>query len=307
MQNLPFFWPTKTLIIDDNKYFLDEIQEMLNDNDSYIFFTNPREALEYLANHTVPLDWYIDTPISIEQGVAQYNINYDTIQSIVSNKTRHQMVSNIIVDYHMPSMSGIEFCKLAVKDKFLRKTLLTASLGYSQVIKNLNQQTINGFIDKKDISTNGLLKKHINIEQSKYFLQMARFIIETLTFDNPCSAVLSIEYYKIINKIIKELDIKEYYLLNKSGLYLMLGSDYKEYYVFLFSEEDIQEMSIEAQDQDLKKEVCLALNNKEQAICYYNQDNSSCWPEYREWEKYLFPLNNVLIESKNYYYSIVNK
>ena len=29
MQNLPFFWPTKTLIIDDNKYLLDEIQEML--------------------------------------------------------------------------------------------------------------------------------------------------------------------------------------------------------------------------------------------------------------------------------------
>ena len=26
MQNLPFFWPTKTLILDDNKLFLERVQ-----------------------------------------------------------------------------------------------------------------------------------------------------------------------------------------------------------------------------------------------------------------------------------------
>lgn len=307
MQNLPFFWPTKTLILDDNKLFLEGLKEMLDNDDSYIFFSDPKEALNYLADYTVQLDWYINTPISLEQGVAQYNINYDLIQSIVSNEKRFNLVSNVIVDYHMPSMSGIDFCKLVAKDKFLRKTLLTANMDYSQAIKNLNDQTINGFIDKKDISKNGLLKKHVGIEKITYFSQRANFIIEALAFENQSIAVLSVEYNKIINQIIHDLNIKEYYLLSQSGLYLMIDEDCMEYYIFLFSQEDIQEMALEAQDQGLESNICLSLETQEKAVCYYNRDNSSSWPECSKWGEYLAPLKKFLVADRDYYYAIINK
>lgn len=307
MQNLPFFWPTKTLILDDSKVFLEEIKEMLDHNENYIFFTDPEEALDYIDSQIIKLDGYINSPISTEESLSQYNLNYNLIQSITANDKRFNLVSNVIVDYHMPQMSGVDFCKLAANDKFLRKTLLTSSMDYSKVIENLNDQIIDSFIDKKNISQNGLLKKHIDKEQRNYFLKSGNFIIEALDFDNSKSAVLSKEYNRIIKKIIFDLNINEYYLLNKSGLYFMISKNLIKYYIFLFSQDEIEEMALEAQDQELNENVCLALQNREKAVCYYSKNNSSSWPDYKDWEKYLYSLEEFSIANKNYYYAIVDK
>ena len=157
MQNLPFFWSTKTLILDDDEMFLSELKKSLGNDHQYIFFTSPNDAQEYLSKQDFHLDWYINGLVTTKEGEGGYNINYDFIPSVALDNSRLNIVSNIVVDYYMPTISGIDFCKKIEKYRFLRKTLLTSSIDSSETIENLNYQTINSFIDKRDISKKDLL------------------------------------------------------------------------------------------------------------------------------------------------------
>jgi len=307
MQNLPFFWSTKTLILDDDEMFLSELKEVLGNNHNYICFTDPIKAVEYLAKQDFCLDWYTNGSVTTEEGRGGYNINYNYIPSAILNNNRLNIASNVIVDYNMPTMSGIAFCKQIEQYRFLRKTLLTSSIESSEAINNLNCQIINSFIDKRDISKKGLLINHIKKQEEIFFATTGRLVTESLFIENNKHPFLSKEYSAIIRRILIDYKIEQYYLVSKSGVYLMIDSDSKEYYVFLLSSDSIKEMSLEAEDNNLGQEMCDALNNKEKAICFYDKDNTSDWPVFNKWEKYLYPVQSFRINNSEYYYSIVGK
>lgn len=305
MYNIPFYWPTKTIILDDDRMFLAEMKELLGQSNRYIFLTDPKDAIKYLDNSKISFDWYINNPVALNSKTAQYDIDYESIQLIRNKVARFDLVSTIIVDYHMPEMSGIDFCKYLDNNKYLRKTLLTSNTDYQQAVKYLNQQIINSFIDKRDINQENLFKDHIKEEEYKYFLKRGRFILEAISLNNPTHPLLSFEYHEIISNIITKYSIQECYLIDHSGIYLMLDNQSTEYLIYLYSEDDINEMASEAEDNSLEKEVCYFLKNKKKALCYYNQ--GLAWPNYEYWAAYLFPVQKFVIGNDDYYYSVVRK
>jgi len=307
MKNLPFFWPTKTLILDDDSFFLEELKEILDKNPQYIFFTNPKEAIAYLDKQTFQMNWYIKNPVATKIEESHYDINYDLIPSVISNDQRFNLVSNVIVDYHMPTMSGVEFCQQIKSNKFLRKTLLTSSIVLSEAIENLNSQTINSFVDKKTISKKDFLKNYIMEQEVDYFSNVTSLIAESILIENPEHPFLSKEYNNIISNIISDYKIQQYYLVNKSGTYLMIDSNNVRYNVFLLSSDEIEEMELEAKDNNLDKAIYLTLKTKNKAICFYDRNNASNWPDFSQWENHLHPVKNFAIGGNKYYYSIVKQ
>lgn len=307
MKNLPFFWSTKTLILDDDSFFLEELKEILGKKPQYIFFTNPKEAIAYLDKQDFQMNWYIKNPVSTKMEESHYNINYDLIPSVIANDQRFNLVSNVIVDYHMPTMSGVEFCQQIQSYKFLRKTLLTSSIDLSEAIKNLNSQTINSFLDKKTISKKDFLKNHITEQEIDYFSNVTSLITESILVESNEHPFLSKEYNNIINNIILDYKIQQYYLVNKSGTYLMVDSNNNRYNVFLLSDDDIEEMELEAKDNNLDKAIYLSLKSKSKAICFYDRNNTSDWPHFSQWKNHLHPIKAFSIGGNKYYYSIVRQ
>ena len=307
MKNLPFFWSTKTLILDDDSFFLEELKSVLGKNPQYVFFTNPKEAKAYLDNQNFQMNWYIKNPVATKIEESHYDINYDLIPSVISNDQRFNLVSNVIVDYHMPTMSGVEFCQQIQSKKLLRKTLLTSSIDLSEAIENLNSQTINSFIDKKTISKKNFLKNHIMEQEVDYFANVTSLIAESILIENPEHPFLSKEYNDIISNIISDYKIQQYYLVNKSGTYLMIDSNNIRYNVFLLSGDDIEEMELEAKDNNLDKAIYLSLKTKNKAICFCDRNNTSDWPHFSQWDKHLHLVKNFAIGSDKYYYSVVKQ
>jgi CheY-like chemotaxis protein len=305
MNILPIYWKTKTIILDDDIYFLEELKELLSaEEEGFIFLNDPIKALDYVNTQHSEIDWYINPKDPLQFGKMNYEVNYDLICSMMHDKSRLDSISCIVTDYQMPQMNGIEFYKKIHRNEIFRKILLTASMPYFEVIQLLNQQVIDSFIDKKDISKRQLFLEHLNREKYNFFQSKSRFIIESIQISSPNSPYLSNEYTKVLANILAKYGIIEYYLLNQYGWYLLINNLGQQYYFFFFSEEDINEMAIEAKENIQDQKIFMSLQSYNNALCYYDMKSAGAWPEYNLWASYLKPVEKCRIGDVNYYYAI---
>jgi CheY-like chemotaxis protein len=151
MSLLPFFWPTQTLILDDDELFIVELKEIYKDKKNIIFSTSTIDSLNYLSNLQFDNQWYKHL---LDYGYYEkklYDIDYKKICNNIYSPERFKQVTTIIVDHNMPSMSGIEFCTKVAQYSNANKILLTANMDYKQAVNHLNQSIINEFYIKQDI------------------------------------------------------------------------------------------------------------------------------------------------------------
>lgn len=304
---LPFFWSTKTVILDNDELFIEEIKELLGaKSEQFIFFTDPVTALEYINNQKINSDCFITVEKQFDSETIYFNTNFNLIKDIILDSNRYDIISNIIVDYHMPVMTGIEFC-LKIKNKSIPKTLLTASMHQDDIINNFNENTINGFIDKKNIIKYNYLENYIAHTNKKYFQTKASFIVNAITASYSAHPILFSEYNEIIKEIIINHKIKEYYLLNYSGSFIMIDTNSVFHYLFLFTKEEVDEFAAETLVNNAGINASLALYSYKKALCYYDETNPLSWPSDENWEKFLQPVKEFNINNNKYYYALVEK
>lgn len=303
-----FSHPTKIILIDDHMPFLKSLSLLLPEtNLSYEFFDNPIEALNYINQFQEPGSLeFLKNREDVSNDMCLVEYDFPSIYKIIEDNTRNERISTIIVDYHMPEMNGLEFLK-QIKNKKIRKILLTGNSSESIAVKAFNEEIIHKYIKKGDSELETILSESIIDSQKKYFALFTQSIIETaINNQEIISALKEPEFEVYVNQICKDYKIKESYLLDPIGSYLMINK-HDVAFILTTQNKDLADSyycDLDGHEEGFSKKELEDIKNKKTIFCYRSLKNEEL-PDPELWAPYFKPGTHI--KGKQSFYCSLNK
>lgn len=303
----PFYHSTTIAIIDDNADFLTNFSLQLDEQLAYTLHPSPVDGLEFLNNikpnnnisqqlistHTDFVeDEFIDNVVVLRTS---------GIISELSNAERFRENSVVIVDYDMPQMNGIEFCKL-LNNKNMKKILLTGVADEKVAVQAFNDNVIDKFIKKSDMDAVDHINEYIKGFQQDYFKTKTSLIKSTLNVEF-YGFMIQPAFIDLFNKLIKEHKVREYYLTNNPSGYLMITANDKILHLIIQSDLEIKSHAEIVSDQEGPEELIEKLKSK-RFIANFWQSKGYYSTELEDWHNSLYPAT-ALASIPRYYYTLV--
>lgn len=303
----PFYFPTTVIFVDDNTDFLANLSLQLDSNLAFQLYGSPVNALMMLngaSSPTTPIERFFsryhhtdDLPLTHHV----IDVNLDKVHREVYNEFRFEQVSVAVVDYDMPSIDGIEFCK-GIKNPAIKKILLTGKADEKIAVQAFNQGVIDRFILKQDKDVINILNQSILELQHAYFRQTERMLADALAIGKHAflrDPLFADKFREICDK----LQIVEFYLCSEPDGMLMLNADGVSSLLIVPNEDALLGQYEIAYEQGAPQELLDALKSN-QVVPYFWKTGHYV-PECRDWRAFLFPATEF--KGKQWYcYTIVN-
>lgn len=232
MAALPLFsYPTTIAWVDDDLFLLEIATDILGANLQIKTFNSPSSYLNFIETYvphleTVPFvhgktecdDYETVNHLPID-------INSSAFLQLPTQPERKNELSVLIVDYHMPEMTGIELCR-SLKNKAFKKILLTGEADTTQAVAAFNEGVIDCFLRKDSPTLIANIKEHLDRLTNEYFLDQGRALLAHLETENktPLSDPIFASFFK---NWCKENDITEHYIFDKRGNMQVINSNGK--------------------------------------------------------------------------------
>jgi len=188
---LPYTHPTTCLVVDDDTMFLDSFAHRYGDTMLCLTEANPQHAidrLKALAASLAASDSSVYNQISaVPDGIAEdgetlFRVETSSIVQIARSLERFAQISIVIVDYSMPAMTGLEFCR-SIKGLPIKKILLTGKADDSTAVAAFNEGLIDLFMVKQDARLSEKLPVEVARLQQEYFIKRTAGISPLLQTD----------------------------------------------------------------------------------------------------------------------------
>lgn len=292
------FCPTQVVMIDDNSQILKSIEMGLDPSlGFYRVFSDPRKGLFYI-NET-------------SQTYKHHYLTRDNVEVLyqeVYNTKRFNQISAIIVDYDMPGLNGLELCE-QIEDPHIQKILLTGAASEFLAVDAFNEGVINYFVRKQDPQAPYKLNNFVIEAQSRYFRSLSKPLINALAQDPMETAISDPVFVEFFARLLEEKNIREYYLLDATGSFLLLDKRGNISALFIYTSDllSINEEMIKSEVKDhlaIDKKLVEDLLLHKKAICFHYFEDAH-FPEPADWHEYSYPLFRLEGERQNYYWSYV--
>ncbi len=299
------YHPTTTLFVDDDQLFLKSIQRNLGDDLTCIFYSDPEKALDFL-NQTYKQESFIKHCIAEKQDAdfdhLVYDINLRVIRDEVKQSDRFSEISVVVVDFSMPQLDGLEFCR-QLNNSNVHKILLTGEGDADLAVDAFNKGLIHKFIMKSTPSLYQVLNNSIQELKHKYFNHLTEQIKGKSGFYRKKFSYLDdARVDEFFDKVMQDKKIVEYYILDESGGFLLIDAQGKSYLLVIKSEKDVEDDYKHAEIEGAPEDVLLPLKNKEKLL--YIPDEKDLQTPPSEWLPYLHEANK-LTSDKTYYYALI--
>lgn len=291
-----FRHPIKIVFLDDNQTFLDMLSMEFLQHENMVMLTDPNDAMLLINKSERDI---VELIRMEDSDNLDCKSELDThILNIIYDGSRFNNVAVLVIDYEMPTINGIDFCK-KLKDKNIYKILLTAEADKDMAISAFNA----GIIDKFILKTNDKLYDEIltSIDDLtfKYFNELAKSL---LRYSESFKRLLNNEsYQKIFNKVMISSDAVEYYLVDNLGSYLFLNKNANPTWLIVCDQRKANEQAELLSGYGFSESIIKKVQKKEN-ILFLLSDS-----EHKEsalnWEKYIFDSNKL---DDDYSYSIIS-
>jgi CheY-like chemotaxis protein len=307
-------YPTTTLILDDNEDFVTQLGDLLQSKHiPSRLFSDPRKALDFLnqeykadpfTNHCVKTypDRDLDTYIS--------HLDIRKIHHEIYNSNRFSQISVLCVDYAMPSINGLDFCK-QINDEFSLKLILTGDAGPTFAIDAFNEHAIDKFVQKGAIDLPELIVKSVRELQQRYFLKLSEAVLNKVNqrLYNQAPSCLTDENFAVFfNQLCEKNQIVEYYLLDESGSFLLLDKNAVPSWLLVKSEKDMHDLYEFAEIQgNTPSDILNGFKNKTLLSYFHTEEDFHIGYDNEKCRSYLHPATPLKGEKQSYYYSYIIK
>lgn len=303
----PFYFPTTVMFVDDSIDFLANLSLQLDPGLAFQLYDSPVNALVMLngaSNPTTPIERlfsrYHDTEdLPLTHHVI--DVNMDKIHREVYNEFRFEQVSVAVVDYDMPSIDGIEFCR-NIKNPAIKKVLLTGKADEKIAVQAFNQGIIDRFILKQDKDVISILNQAIAELQRAYFSQTERMLADALAIGKHAFLRDPLFAGKF-REICDTLQIVEFYLCCEPDGMLMLDADGASS-LLIVPNEDAQLGQYEIAYEQGAPQALLDALKSNQVVPYFWQSGGHYVPECLDWRAFLYPATEFK-GTRWYCYTIV--
>lgn len=290
-----FSFPTTVLMIDDNIEFLKSVAIGLPAHAAtYNFYSDPRTALELINGRYQSSQVAHGLVNLLDEEEFEHrtlDINVRDIYRIMYNRARFQQISTVVVDYHMPGMDGIEFCR-SIKNPNIQKILLTSIVDESKAIECLNDGLINTFIRKQSPNIMQQLSQSLAQAQNRFFINLSQIVQQVISFSPEESALSDPAFVELFHRLVRQFNAVEYYLTEFLGSYVFLDTEGNHYGLFTRIKDQLEFYCESKEAEDAPKEVIDVLRSGRQILCYHNESSISL-PDGRVWEQYLFDATKI--------------
>lgn len=217
------YWPAAIAFIDDEEDFLETVKALFLRHKTYVF-SEPKQGIHFLNENTVNVSMAKEFDCNEEDEAKDY-LTFLTVRSLhhkLYKAERFEEIALLIIDFKMPQGDGLFFIDKLTNER-LKKLLLTGVANNEQALEAFNCGKINRYVKKMEDDSALRLKKYAQELQASYFCDASRFLLDDLP---ELSALLhEPNLIKFFNEFIKSNKIKEFYLLEESGSFLMVGYD----------------------------------------------------------------------------------
>jgi len=303
------YFPTTVLFLDDKIDELKNVKISMDRNLVCKLYRNPLNALDYMTNEYKPnpfiKKWISNLKdIDREQDPTHSYIDIDisAIHQEIYALDRFKEISIIIVDYDMPKMDGLKFCKKLINNP-IKKLMLTGVADESLAVQAFNEGTIDHFVGKGERNFTDHLNEAIAKLQQAYFQDLSSMIINNLAA-NPYSCLGDPVFSKFFAKLCQERNIMEYYLVNDSGCFLLLDINGNPSWLIVKSEQHMKHYWQSAKDNDAPKDIVKALAKKEKVLFLFSEEDEYSLPV-SAWANYMHPATKLNGKNNKYYYAVV--
>lgn len=304
-QLLCCYFPTTILQLDDDPVFLKNLKLKLKDEYFLLSCQTPKEAKEKLAtapNFRKYQKELIDHCIKKEN---EENLNVWDFNELIHKKIydphRFEVISIALVDYSMPIMNGIEFCR-GIQNEFCQKIMVTGEADLKTAVMGFNEGVIDKFIIKEMDTMMNEIRRAIPEKQYDFFAEFTETVISH-TLDNQRSFFLDEKFSELFKTLYYANAGVEYYLLDGSGSYLFLDKQGRPYWFLVKSKEEIEEFTKIAKEIGAEKSVIKALSTKEKIPFFLTEGDKRA--NVSQWQRYLHPCHKLQGEHHEYYYALL--
>lgn len=306
------FHPSTIIFVDDDAHFLKSLGLQLGAHSVCLPYQNPFEALEFIRNHTNSP--FTERVISNNQALSpdepELKVDLKQIYKEVFNANRFEEVTVALVDYSMPGMNGVEFCR-QLKNRDIKKIMLTGEADYNIAVQAFNEGIIDKFIMKGSADMISEVNKAIVEMQLQYYLNLSRLL--TVALENNQAAAPSFlndeEFGEIFYKIIEKNKIIEFYLLENSGNFLLIDNKNNVNWLVVCDEDQMNFIYQFAKSEHEQEPVedssnIVKIIAKKQKIPFFFLERSYDIPVY-EWGPYLHDAIEIQTKTRKYYYALI--
>ncbi len=309
------YFPTNIVFVDDGEDYLDSLRLNLDESLSYSFYYKPLDALKFLKEEYKPnpfiKKWMLNLKeTTLELGELEekelthsyISVDLSTTHKEIYSPSRFDEISLIVVDYSMPELSGIEFCRQLANIP-AKKIMLTGQAGYKIGVQALNEGLIDRFITKDEEDFTEILNSAIDELQEQYFQDISKVIIENLS-TNPHCCLGDPTFIDFFNKFREENNIIESYLVNDTGSFLMLDLEGNPSWLVVKSERNMDCLYDSAYANHGPDDIVNDVKNKKKLLFLFKEEDEG-FDSVEEWRKYLHPATEIVGKNNKYYYSFI--
>ncbi len=305
MRNLPIYHPTSLVAVDDDNVFLESLSSSLFSDLICHTYDNPEAGLRHVLAARHPLasqqDWFRGlsreyvVPIADDSGPlrrADRAIAWspDCLLPLMSQPERFGAVSVAIVDYDMPAMDGLEFCR-RLQGQDVQRVLLTGKADHNVAVRAFNERLIEAFIIKQDDEAPAKILATIQEAQSAFFDKITRPVQDVLRItDNEHFGSDPVDQW--LGEILSRARAEELYYAGHPKGYILLSDTGRQQIALIQSETDIRE----------HLEVARFNGAPEELISRMSQSDTQPWfPTERglwesgiaNWSRFVFPATAI--------------
>lgn len=303
----PFYFPTTALFVDDSADFLANLSLQLEPRLAFRLFQSPYEALLAL-NGPAAAPPLIEDLFSLyrqreEASCAHHviGLRLDMIHREVHNERRFEQVAVAVIDYGMPEIDGLEFCR-NIRNPAVKKILLTGKADESLAVKAFNQGIIDRFVRKQETDVMAQLNRAIGDLQQAYFLQVERTLADALAVGTH-AFLRDPAFAGRFREIRERLGIVEYYLACMPDGMLMLDAAGTPWLLIVQTADMMRANCEIASDQTAPTELLDALRGGK-AVPYFWRTQGDYSPSYEDWRACLHPATEFRGDDR-YLYALV--
>ncbi|RUQ90432.1 response regulator [Legionella septentrionalis] len=301
------YFPSTAIFLDDSRDFLLNFVLQLDEGVAYRIFDNPQRALDYIHNKSCEIELLNHSCLQEYKEAKKWpqthladNLDLAAVHAEVYNPHRFSEISVVVVDYAMPGMNGLEFCR-RIENPNIKKILLTGQADEKLAIAAFNEGLIHRYIKKSDIDAAELITRSIYDLQLQYFQTMSDIIVRMLPITSP-SCLQDKKFVLFFKELCAEKKIIEYYLTDESGSFFMLDEDANTSFLIVKTDADLQtyyELGASAgADEAVLAEI---VNGRKIPSLWSIKPNGSSNP----WLNTLIPAKRI-VGNKNYYYAFLS-
>lgn len=299
------YFPSTVVFVDDSREFLMNFTLQLDDSLAYRIFDTPYGALdaiyaqqkqsEHLSQRCVSEYLESNTWPMTNQTV---NVDLAAIHYEAYNPQRFAEISVVVVDYAMPGMNGLEFCR-RIENSSIHKILLTGQADERTAIEAFNQGIIHKFIQKNDPNVTEQIMHCIHQLQRRYFQQMSDMVTRMLAVNSP-NCLQDAKFAEFFRQLRHDNNIIEFYLTENSGSFLMLDRFANPSYLVMKNQQDLKLHYDLALDNKAPQEVLDYLSSGEKIPCFWQSQGYQS--EWTDWSACLVPAQKLEC-GETYYYA----